>query len=266
MLEPNRLLAEHDLFPTYEIAPGSVNDQTVHKVQTILHLNREADKRLAIVPNSIAAAKYGTLNAAQHGQLFQNFQNAIQKLSLEYDMIVLDCNPSTTLLSELALHAATDVLVPLKADKYTSDGLENIDELLTNFFKIEFVHGEGRDTKQLWTMVNFADLAHINMPNEQRSLGRGAEAELLRDILNPLKAGTSLGAFKVALLETRIPETGYLRSKPIETVRLDPESPPSRSLRRFFSHARARPLANAFDALAREIRTKTRSLPKMVSV
>ena len=37
MLEPNRLLAEHDLFPAREIAPGSVDDKTVHMVQTILH-------------------------------------------------------------------------------------------------------------------------------------------------------------------------------------------------------------------------------------
>jgi cellulose biosynthesis protein BcsQ len=267
MLEPNRLLAESGHFPIYrEVASGVVTNETLGKAQTTLHFNHDSNKKLSIIPNAIEATKYGTTTTSQRGGLIANFQNAIQKLSLEYDFIILDCNPSTTLLSELAIDAATDILIPLRPDKYSSDGLENIDDLLTNFFGIEFVHGEGRDKKQLWTLVNFAELSHINIPNEPRSLGRGAEAELLRDIFNPLKAGTRLGQFKASLLGTRIPESGYLRSKPVETVRLDPDNPPSRSLRAFFTHQRAKPVSDAFMALATEMRTKTRSLAKMVSV
>lgn len=266
MLEPNRLLADQDVFPPYDIAPGTVNDHTIGQVQTVLHSNDTAQKRLAMITNSITATKYGTVTTAQHGQLFQNFQNAIQKLSLAYDLIILDCNPSTTLLSQCALSAATDILVPMRADKYTTDGLENIDELLNNFFKIDFIHGEGQDKKQLWTLVNFADLPHIGEPNQQRSEGRGPEAELLKDILDPLKAGSRLGQFKVSLLDTRIPDSGFLRSKPVETDPLNPAHPPSRSLLRFFSHVRAKPTADAFTRLATEIRSKTRGTARVVSV
>jgi cellulose biosynthesis protein BcsQ len=266
MLEPNRLIADASIFPPYNIAPGSVTNATLQHVRTILNVNESEQKHLAIVPNAIQATKYGTVSDAQRGQIFANFQNAIEKFSKQYNFIILDCNPSTTLLSNCALNAATDIVVPLRADKYTTEGLENIDEVLTNFLKIEFAHGPGRDRKQLWTLINFADKGAITEANEERAKGKGPEAELLRDIFNPLKAGTRLGQFKVSLLDTRIPESGFLRSKAIDTEQLNPNSPPSRNLLRIFSHMRARPVGDAFGRLASELSTRTRSATQVISV
>ncbi len=259
MLEPNRVLTEPDQFGIYDVAPGTINDQVLGKVQTLLHSNDDTSKVFSIIPNSIKAAKYGTVNSAQHSQLYQNFQNAIQKLSLQYDMIILDCNPCTTLLTECALNAATDIIIPLRADKYTTDGLENIDELLGDFFGLDFIHGEGRHKKQVWTLINYADQRHIDQSNEERSQGPGTEDELLRDMFNPLRAGTSIGSYKVALLSTRVPESGFLRSKPIESLRLSTRGTPLRNLLRSLSDRRASRTADAFKKLALEVRSKTQS-------
>ena len=265
MLEPNRLRADSSVFPPYEVAPGQLTTQDVAQIQAILHQDPETGSRLGIVPNSITAAKYATVAEGFRGQINTNFQNAVQKLSLDYDFIIIDCNPSTSLLSSSALDAATDILVPMRADKFTADGLENMDELLANFFRVEFVHGLGRERKQLWTLVNHAELAHIAESNEQRSQGRGPEADLLKDILRPLKSSSTLGRFSVSLLDTRIPESGFLRSRPVDTAPLSPDNPPSRNLLRGLSHRQARPTADAIERLAREITAKTRSVVHVVS-
>ena len=266
MLEPKRLISAPDWYTPYQVAPGRIDDHTLHQVQTTIDLNEAANKRLALVPNAITSSKYSAVGHDELARLFANFQNAIQKLSLSYDMIILDCNPSTTLLSHCALNAATDIIIPLRADKYTADGLGNIDELLKNFVKIEFVHGEGRERKQLWTVVNFAAQPHIEELNLDRSKGSGAEADLLRDILDPLKSGLAIGQFKASLLDTRIPELNYLRSRPVDTERLDPSNPPSRKLLKFFDHIRAKPTAKAFTRLAEEIRSRTRGVSAVETV
>lgn len=227
MLEPNRLRADSTVFPPYEVALGQITFRDVAQIQAILHYNGDSGARLGIVPNAISAAKYATISEDQRRQVYTNFQNAVQKLSLDYDFIIIDCNPSTSLLSSCALEAATDIVVPMRADKFTADGLENMDELLANFFQVEFVHGLGRERKQLWTLVNYAELAHIAESNEQRSRGRGPEADLLKDILRPLKSSSTLGRFNVSLLDTRIPELGFLRSRPVDTEPLSPDNPPS---------------------------------------
>ena len=271
LLETQRLYAEYGHFSQYDVVQydvvrGQVDNSAIHQVQATLHIDSKTNKRLAIVPNNIAATKYSTIQPEQRGWVYQNFQNAIQKFSYEYDIILLDCNPSATLLSECALGAATDIIVPLRNDKYTTDGLENIDTLLGGNYQLKYSYGEGRDQKQLWTLINFADSARLNMPNEQRSLGGGAEADLLEKIFYPIQGGQDLSRFRPSLLNTRIPDSGFLMSKPVQTAPLDPDHPPTRNILSFFGNMRAKTAENAIRALATEVYECTRSKAMMVAV
>lgn len=261
MLEPDRLRAESGHFSTYDVAQGLVDNSIIYQIQTTLHADSKTGKRFSIIPNNITATKYGSIDVGQKGLIFQNFQNAVQKLSYGFDAILLDCNPSATLLSECALNAATDIIIPLKNDKYTTDGLENIDKLLNGFYHLDYQYGRKRNAKQLWTVINFAERSDLDLSNERRSQGTGHEAELLKKFFSPLqgKGGQDLSHFRPSLLNTRIPESGFLMSKPISTAPLDPDRPPSRNLLSFFGNLRARPVETAISDLAREIYEKTKS-------
>jgi hypothetical protein len=78
-------------------------------------------------------------------------------------------------------------------------------------------------------------------------------------MFNPLRAGTIIGAYQVALLENRVPESGFLKSKPIETLRLSAGGTPLRNLLKSLGDRRAARTADAFKKLALEIRSKTQS-------
>ncbi len=181
---------------------------------------------------------------------------------------MLDCNPSATLLSECALHAATDIIIPLRNDKFTTEGLEKIDELLGGLYQLNYSYGQNRNNKQLWTLINFADLAHLSIPSDQLSQGTGAEADLLKKFYTPLQGqwGEDLSRFCPSLLATRIPRSGYLTAKPVPTAPLDPDRPASKNLLGFFGKSRAKAVEKAISDLAAEMYDKSKSTSMMVAV
>lgn len=61
----------------------------------------------------------------------------INNLKCEYDFIFIDCPPSLGMLSENALSAATDVMIPIKIDKFALDGFEYLVETISEI-KDEF--------------------------------------------------------------------------------------------------------------------------------
>jgi chromosome partitioning protein len=52
------------------------------------------------------------------------FANFMRAARLEYELIVLDCNPSSSFITRSAVEAATHLLVPVRADKFSLLGLE----------------------------------------------------------------------------------------------------------------------------------------------
>ncbi len=262
LLEPDRLKTETDQHNKYGIAIGEVRDDTVTRCLHDLFVDPNTLRKFSIVPNDIAASKYGRASLDSHrGRLFANFQNAIQKLSYEYDYIIIDCNPSTNFLSECALDAATDIVIPLKADKFTTEGLDDIDEILGGLYELPYAHGSSSARKQTWVAVNFADLSELHKSNLERVNSSGPEAELLKSILQPdLKGSFKLQHFSSSLLDTRVPASGFLRSKPVATDPLDARhNNPAANLLSFGRNRNAARVKSAIEQLAIEIRDKVRS-------
>lgn len=79
-------------------------------------------------------------------------KRAIKQIEDKYDYIVIDCPPSADLLVQNALVASTDVLIPMKADMYSFEGLEILQELIQNA-KENF----NNDLKIAGAFVNFFD-------------------------------------------------------------------------------------------------------------
>jgi len=60
----------------------------------------------------------------------QRFMTFIQDARNVYDLVVLDCNPSSSFMTRAAIEAATHLLVPVRADKYSILGLEMLREFI----------------------------------------------------------------------------------------------------------------------------------------
>ena len=58
------------------------------------------------------------------------FRNFIQEAKKLYDLIVLDCNPSTSFLSRAALEVSSHLVVPIRPDRYSVLGAEMLLEFM----------------------------------------------------------------------------------------------------------------------------------------
>lgn len=61
----------------------------------------------------------------------ERFRSFIRKARESYGLVVLDCNPSSSFITRLAMEVATHLLVPVRPDKYSLLGVE----MITNYMK-----------------------------------------------------------------------------------------------------------------------------------
>jgi chromosome partitioning protein len=53
-----------------------------------------------------------------------------------FQLVVVDCNPSSSFLTRTAIENATDLLVPVRPDKYSVIGLQMLDDYMRNILKL----------------------------------------------------------------------------------------------------------------------------------
>ena len=69
--------------------------------------------------------KYSLISDRAKLDLVQRrFLSFIQQAREDYDLIVIDCNPSSSFITQCALHACDHVLVPVRAEIYSLLGLK----------------------------------------------------------------------------------------------------------------------------------------------
>ena len=89
--------------------------------------------RLDLLPGSFELMKYSMIDDS--GQLNYASRYLKRFLSLarsEYDLIVLDCNPSTSFVTKCALENSTHILSPVKPDKFSILGVGMVDKLFAH--------------------------------------------------------------------------------------------------------------------------------------
>ena len=89
----------------------------------------EKNERVDIIPS------HRTLADTQHNLLLDpdgrtRLRKKLQAGGKPYDFILLDCPPEAGLLTQSALVAATDVLIPVDVGYFSVDGLENMLEVI----------------------------------------------------------------------------------------------------------------------------------------
>ncbi len=62
----------------------------------------------------------------------RRFEAFIQDARAEYDLVVVDCNPSSSFMTRTAVEVSTRLLVPVRLDRYSKLGLDMIVDFMEN--------------------------------------------------------------------------------------------------------------------------------------
>lgn len=86
--------------------------------------------KLDLIPGAFELMKYSMIDdAAQLRHASDYLKRFISQARDQYDLIVLDCNPSSSFVTKCALENATHVLSPVKPDKFSVLGVGMVDRL-----------------------------------------------------------------------------------------------------------------------------------------
>jgi chromosome partitioning protein len=118
-----------DLFRIRTSADPAPPARNLEKV--LWQYNPQTDKRLALVMGNFEIFKYSLLpDDIKLAAAKNRFLNFIRAAREEYDVILIDCNPSSSFLTRCALEAANNVLVPVRPDKFSVLGLDLLDRFI----------------------------------------------------------------------------------------------------------------------------------------
>lgn len=87
-------------------------------------------QRLSLVPSNILLSGAELELASAHRREF-TLAEQLRAISAQYDLCVIDCPPSLSLLTINALVASTDVIVPVQVHYYAMEGLKQLLETVT---------------------------------------------------------------------------------------------------------------------------------------
>lgn len=119
VMEPPSQVGLFDVATTTQ-APPSPSDIAVqlrHIVGGTAHLS--------LIPGNFDLVKYSLIDDHRKLEIVRNrFLQFISSCRNYYDVVVIDCNPSSSFITLCALLACTHLLVPVRPDRYSVLGLE----------------------------------------------------------------------------------------------------------------------------------------------
>lgn len=145
-------------FPDPSVEFLSVNPQpplaTPEQLRFALKPAVPGEPRLDLILGNFAVVRYNLVTDQRIlDALRKNFLSFIEAAQREYDLVVLDINPGSSFLTDVALTAATHIVSPVRPDRYSRYGLKLLDILLSRVFshlppKPQFAIMNGVDRKE----------------------------------------------------------------------------------------------------------------------
>ena len=110
----------------FEISDDKTPPPDVDKLtKTFWSFTDEPSIKLSVVPGDFDLVRYSLMDDnVKLLKVRKRFEEFVNKSKSKYDLVVLDCNPSSSFLTVCALSVCTHVLVPVRMDKYSVLGLE----------------------------------------------------------------------------------------------------------------------------------------------
>lgn len=141
---------------------------------------------IEVVPGTFELTKYSFISdQTKLGHAREYFKHAISKARSAFDLVILDMNPSSSFLTFCGLSVATDILSPVRPDKFSVLGLELVKKLIDH------------------PAVGGKPALHIVMNGVQRSHGLTQTEQNIR----------SAPFFKDRLLSNRVYQSGVLTAR-----------------------------------------------------
>jgi chromosome partitioning protein len=88
---------------------------------------------LTLVPGDFGLVKYSLIDDSSALLPVKNrYKEFIEKSRDDFDLICIDCNPSSSFMTVCALEVATHLLIPVRPDRFSILGLELLDAFVTD--------------------------------------------------------------------------------------------------------------------------------------
>lgn len=117
-------------FRRYDLNKPSVTEVLVLERPISRCIVRTNYKGLDILPSNLRLRKVRDVEGVE-----KNFLKSLKEQAKHYDYCIVDCPPSVDVLMKIAVRIADDILVPLKPDRFSSDGLGSVLDLIREYGK-----------------------------------------------------------------------------------------------------------------------------------
>ena len=191
--EPPPAMGLHDI-KTSDSPPPKADDI----IRGLRHIRTSAIT-LDLLPGDFRLVKYSMIdNQKKLNSVQKRFLRFIGESRKDYGLICIDCNPSSSFITSCALHVCTHLLVPVRPDRYSVLGLENLDSLVEQIPTID-------PKPELLVLLNGISRQNYDsvVEDELRAHSRFGTKVLT----NPL--------YQSGLLEAKTGYTGFATDKPV---------------------------------------------------
>jgi len=115
----------------FDVAAGNHPPPQVTDLALQLRWMTATAAHLHLVPGDFSLVKYSLIKETDKlGSVRTRFLQFMSMARDEYDLVVLDCNPSSSFLTTCALEACSHLIVPVRPDRYSVLGLELVADLV----------------------------------------------------------------------------------------------------------------------------------------
>lgn len=115
---------------TNNLAPPPEVDSIVHQ---LLYWTKTGNTALGLVSGDFRMTKYTLVDDQKALQPVRSrFLEFIENARKKYDLVCIDCNPSSSFMTVCALLASTHTLVPVRPDRYSILGLELLNDFVNS--------------------------------------------------------------------------------------------------------------------------------------
>ena len=144
LFEPTKVGHEASLFDDFacDLTPADGRNILVRPQR--LHDNLLDVALFDSIPGDMRSIKYTDQNENAASVLKANFHSSLNEYRKKYDYVIVDCNPSVSFLTGVALTACDNILMPMKPDSFAYSGMQFTRTVLERFFQRASHIADGR--------------------------------------------------------------------------------------------------------------------------
>lgn len=110
----------------------------VDDVKVSMYRFKSGAIKFDLIPGDFSLCKYSLMSdRAILDVAAARFSKFIEEAREHYDLICIDCNPSSSFLTVCALKSSTHLLIPVRPDRYSMLGLRMLDDFVRSFKGLE---------------------------------------------------------------------------------------------------------------------------------